>query len=124
MSLVRTALVVGVLVYVLPADPQKQQALIRSASDTVVWGATYCQREPDTCRQAGVVWNQAVQKAKFGIALAGDLASKWSEQHGGKPAANAPRSTLTIDDALVVPPGDPAGAAPSAQNTADPSLDG
>ena len=41
MSLIRTVVVAGVIIYALPADPEKQQALIHSASDTLVWGATY-----------------------------------------------------------------------------------
>ena len=124
MSLVRTALVVGIVIYAMPADPQKQQALIRSASDTLVWGATYCQREPETCQQAGVVFNAAVQKVRFGLALASDVASKWSEQHGGNQAASARNSTLTIEDALAASPNDSIDPAPATQTTADPSVDG
>ena len=126
MSLIRTAVVVGVVIYAMPTDPQKQHALIQSASDTLVWTATYCQREPETCRQAGVVLNAAVQKAKFGIALASDMAGKWSEQHqaNGSQAAAGPASTLTIDDVLAASPDQPVNSGPAAQNTADPSVDG
>jgi len=121
MSLIRTALVLGVVIYALPTDPKKQQELVASASDTIVWGATYCQREPETCKQAGVALNTAVQKAKFGLALAADVASKWSEQHktgGNKPSV---ASTLTINDILAAPASD---AEPVAQNPADPSISG
>ena len=113
MSLIRTAVVVGIAIYALPTDPEKQQALIHSASDTLVWGATYCNREPETCKQAGVVFNAAVQKAKFGLALASDVAGKWSERHATAAAINPPQS---IDDVLA--------ASPDAKIAADPSVDG
>ena len=121
MSLIRTALVMGVVIYALPTDPKKQQELVASASDTIVWGATYCQREPETCKQAGVVMSTAVEKAKFGLALAADVASKWSEQH--KTVGNKPleASTLTIGDILANPANTPD---PVAQNETDPSIDG
>lgn len=121
MSLIRTAVVVGAVIYALPTDPGKQQELVAWASGTIVWGATYCQREPETCKQAGVVWNAGVQKAKFGLALAADVASKWTEQHktGGNKPSQA--STLTIDDILAAPASD---TDPAAQNAADPSING
>lgn len=119
MSLVRTALVLGVLVYAMPTDPQKQQALIHSASDTLVWAATYCDREPETCRQAGAVWSQVVLKAKFGVALASDLASKWSEERSKSAMQRPAQSTLTIEDTLAVPPDEQTG--PTA---ADPTVNG
>ena len=118
MSLIRTGLVLGAVVYALPTDPQKQQELARSASDTIVWGATYCQREPETCRQAGVIWTQAVAKAKFGVALASDVASKWSEQRQTAANAEMPGSTLTIEDALAAVPDDLPSQEPVAQSPA------
>ena len=115
MSLIRTALVLGAVAYAMPTDPQKQQQLLHSASDTVVWGLTFCQREPATCDQAKAVGQQLLDKAKFGAALAGDIASKWSEQHGGPKAAAA----LTIEDALAAP-----GPAAIVQDPVDPSING
>ncbi len=115
MSLIRTALVLGAVVYAMPTDPQKQQQLIHTASDTVVWGLTFCQREPLTCDQAKAVGQQILDKAKFGAALAGDIASKWSEQHGDR----KPAATLTIEDALAVP-----GPTAIVQDPTDPSISG
>lgn len=122
MSLIRTAVVAGIVIYALPADPEKQQAFIHTASDTLVWGATYCSREPETCKQAGVVFNAAVQKAKFGLALASDVASKWSEQHAGGVNHATAQRPASIDDVLASSPEGPVG--PSADITTDPSVDG
>jgi hypothetical protein len=89
MSLIRSALILGAVVYMMPADPEKQRQLIASASHTLIWGVTYCDREPEACRQAQVVWTQLVEKAKFGVALASDLASQWSEQSAARQRAAA-----------------------------------
>jgi hypothetical protein len=128
MSLIRTVVVLGAVVYAMPSDPQKQQALIHSASDTIIWGATYCQREPETCRQAEAALGVAVQKAKFGLALASDVASRWSEAHKAATSTVAStgtsNSTLTIEDVLATAPDQSASAEPVVQNSADPSVDG
>ena len=87
MSLIRTGLVLGAVIYMMPADSKRQAELIHTASDTLVWGITYCDREPVACEQAKATWGQMVEKAKFGAALASDLAQKWSEQRGDRLAA-------------------------------------
>ena len=86
MSLIRTGLVIGAVIYMMPSDTKRQTELIHSASDTLVWGLTYCEREPATCDQAKATWQQVMIKAKFGAALASDLAGKWSESRGARPA--------------------------------------
>jgi len=125
MSLVRTAVVLGVAVYAVPTDPQKQRELIHTTSDTIVWGVTYCQREPETCRQAGEAIQAAVEKAKFGMALASEVATKWSDQSRDRRQGQGQTqsSTLTIDD-LLAKPEDGAVQPPAAQVMADPSVDG
>ena len=137
MGMIRTAAVIGAIIYAIPADPQKQQALVQSASDTFVWGATYCQREPDACRQAGEFLTAAVQKAKFGVAFVQEVASKWPRQPSGDhrqaepanlagepPASAKAADTLTIDDILAASPGQPANPPQATLNPADPSVDG
>ena len=71
-----------------------------------------------------MIWNQAVQKAKFGVALVSDVASKWSEQHQAAANAAGPRSTLTLEDRLATPPDEPANQAPVAQIWSDPVANG
>jgi hypothetical protein len=85
MSLFRTALVVGALIYCLPSDPTKQQALIRDAGDALSWGLTYCQRDPDTCAKAKVAFGDLGQKAKFGATLVGNLVEQWTARHDPSP---------------------------------------
>jgi hypothetical protein len=85
MSLFRTALVVGVLIYCLPSDPAKQQAIIRSAGDALSWGLTYCQRDPDTCAKAKVAFGDLGQKAKFGATLVGNLVEQWTARRDPAP---------------------------------------
>ncbi len=99
MSLIRTGLVLGAVIYMMPTDTKRQADLIHSASDTLVWGITYCDREPATCDQAKATWGQMVEKAKFGAALASDLAQKWSEQRGERQAAVA-APVKTINDLI------------------------
>lgn len=111
MSLIRTAVVAGVAIYAIPTDPQKQQALLQSASDGFVWGATYCQREPETCRQAEDFLRAALQKAKFGAAFVAEVASKWPKGHGDavgdhdrSVSAAGGQRDLTIEDILAASP--------------------
>ncbi len=122
MSLIRTGLVIGAVIYAMPTDTKRQTELIHSASDTLVWGLTYCEREPTTCEQAKVAWGEMVQKAKFGAALAGDLASKWSERNGsGQTQAARP---LSIDDLAGQTLAEPAQAAIDPTEAWDPSVNG
>jgi hypothetical protein len=124
MSLIRTGLVLGTVVYMMPTDSTKQAELIHTASDTLVWGVTYCEREPATCDKAKALWGQMVEKAKFGAALASDLAQKWQEQNdsrqGAAPVQPASINDLINTDAPFVP--DTAAAEPAADW--DPSING
>jgi hypothetical protein len=107
MSLIRTGLVLGAVIYMMPTDTKRQTEMIHTASDTLVWGLTYCEREPATCDQAKAGWAQMVTKAKFGAALASDLAAKWSEQNAtGQHGSARPQSINDIvgaDEAPFVP---------------------
>ena len=40
MSLIRSGLVLGAVVYMMPTDVEKQKQLIHTASDTLEWGVT------------------------------------------------------------------------------------
>jgi hypothetical protein len=85
MSLFRTALVVGALIYCLPSDPARQQALIRDAGDALGWGLTYCQHDPDSCAKAKVAFGDLGQKAKFGAKLVGNLVEQWTARRDPSP---------------------------------------
>jgi hypothetical protein len=78
MLLMRTALVCGVGVALLPSDPAKQQDLLAGAHDKVQWAMTYCDREPVQCKQAQQTWDGFVTKAQFGMRLAGEMADSYA----------------------------------------------
>jgi hypothetical protein len=101
MSLIRTGLVLGAVIYMMPTDSKRQADMIHAASDTLVWGVTYCDREPAVCDQAKAAWGQMVEKAKFGAALASDLAQKWSEQRGERQAAAPAHAQPASINALI-----------------------
>ncbi len=79
MFFMRTALVVGTVVVLLPSDPDKQQALLASTHDKVVWAMTYCDREPAQCDQAKTAWDGFVSKAQFSAKLVGEMADRYAQ---------------------------------------------
>jgi len=93
MSIVKIGILVAVVVAVLPADREQQAALYDRAASAVHWTATFCDRNEATCEQAGILWAGFVEKAKFGAAMAYELAL---DQTGG---AAQPRSLIepTVD---------------------------
>ncbi len=105
MSILKIGILVAVVVAVLPTDREQQAALYDRAASAVHWTATFCDRNGATCEQAGVVWDGFVQKAKFGAAMAYELAMKGA---GKEQATNfslieptvdlTPRGTLRPDD--------------------------
>jgi hypothetical protein len=105
MSILKIGILVAVVVAVLPADRAQQAALYDRAATTVHWTATFCDRNGPACERAGVVWSGFVEKAKFGAAMAYELAMK---QSGRDVAQNrslieptvdmTPRGTLRADD--------------------------
>jgi hypothetical protein len=93
MSILKIGVLVAVVVAVLPADREQQAALYDRAASAVHWTATFCDRNGATCEQAGVLWAGFVQRAKFGAAMAYELALK---QAG---SSSEPRSLIepTVD---------------------------
>lgn len=74
MGIVRTALVVGIVVAVMPSDPDQQRKLRQTATDAVHWAANYCDREPKACERGGQMWVALKDKAAFAAHMAFDLA--------------------------------------------------
>jgi hypothetical protein len=91
MLFMRTALVCGVAVALLPSDPAKQQALLAGAHQGLQWAMTYCDRQPAQCMQAQVTWDSFVTKAQFGLQLASEMADRYgSKAEPPKKAEPAP----------------------------------
>ena len=103
MSILKIGILVAVVVAVLPTDREQQAALYDRTASAVHWTATFCDRNGQTCEQAGVLWEGFVQKAKFGAAMAYELAMKSAgkEQNFSliEPTVDmTPRGTLRQDD--------------------------
>lgn len=103
MSILKIGILVAVVVAVLPNDRQQQAALYDRAATAVHWTATFCDRNGPTCDQAGVLWDGFVQKAKFGAAMAYELAMKSAGKEQTysliEPTLDlTPRGTLRPDD--------------------------
>ncbi|MEZ5923894.1 MAG: hypothetical protein R3D57_05865 [Hyphomicrobiaceae bacterium] len=75
MFLFRAAVVAGIAIALMPSDPDRQQALIGSAREKAVWVMTYCDREPETCTQAGTAWSAFLAKAEFAGRLVAEIVS-------------------------------------------------
>ena len=69
MSIVRTALVLGVIVAVLPTDEAQQARLFQQVSAGAHWAVTFCDRNGALCTAAGEAWTGFVKKAEFGARL-------------------------------------------------------
>jgi hypothetical protein len=104
MSILKIGILVAVVVAVLPTDREQQAALYDRAASAAHWTATFCDRNGPTCEQAAIVWGGFVEKAKFGAAMAYDLAMKSAgkEQQSVsliEPTVDmTPRGTLRPDD--------------------------
>ncbi len=92
MGLIRTAIVVGAVVALMPTDRTQQSRLADQASAAAKWTLTFCERNASTCTQAGEVWGVFVKKAQFAGQLAIDLVndSQRSEPARPEPARTEP----------------------------------
>ena len=106
MSIVRTALLLGVVVAVLPTDEAQQARFYQQVSSAAHWAVTFCARNAATCTAAGEAWSGFVKKAEFGARLAYDIVQKQlaaDREERVAPAADGPsrpreRGTLTPGD--------------------------
>jgi hypothetical protein len=99
----RTIMVIGAAVMLLPSEKENQQKLLNAALTNVEWASTYCEREPATCARAGAAWSGFVEKAQFGATLIGEMVTKGSEasrRQGGLVDASAPVGTLEEQDLI------------------------
>jgi hypothetical protein len=89
MSIVRTALVLGVIVAVLPTDEAQQARLFQQVSSGAHWAVTFCDRNGALCTAAGEAWTGFVKKAEFGARLAYDVVQKQLAAEREAPVAPA-----------------------------------
>lgn len=105
----RTIVVVGAAIMLLPSDPAAQQALVNSVQSNAQWALTYCDREPESCDRAKAAAVQFGEKLKFAAKLAGDVIRQQAMTQDPAP--------VQVSEAFEVP--QPVEAEPSA---AEPAL--
>ena len=96
MLFIRTTLLLGLGVLVLPTDKESQARVYANAKTAVLWTSTFCERNPATCVQGRQAWGMFVQKAEFGFKMALDLFNERDEAKiAGSPATATPHATTT-----------------------------
>jgi hypothetical protein len=101
MFLFRTLFWLSLVVLVLPTDAQQQARLSDTVTGAVHHVATFCDRQPATCRRGAEHWAVFRQKLEFGVRMAIDAASQRFEGQAAAPPARPvqPASgTLRPDD--------------------------
>lgn len=113
MGLIRTTVVVGAVVALMPTDRAQQLRIADQAGAAAKWTLTFCDRNAVACTQASDAWGVFVKKAQFAGQLAVELVNDArAPQPGPQPSAPQPaalqeervvvqpprRSTLTPDD--------------------------
>ena len=93
MLLIRTTLLVGLGVLVLPTDEASQTRFYGSARTAMGWTVTFCDRNPDTCTQGRQAWAVFLKKAEFGAKVAFDLISERNKHV----AETATQTTKPVD---------------------------
>lgn len=107
MAIIRTVIVVGAVIALLPSDRAQQERLQQAAIDAAQWTITYCDRNAKTCETAGAAWETFKAKAEFAAGVAYDVAMTHVLNAGREMAALPPpaetsalpqRGTLTSRD--------------------------
>lgn len=71
----RTLILLGAAIYLLPSDPNRQQQYAAAASQAYQKVTTICERDPRICEKAGVVYEDLKAKAHFGFGVVYALAT-------------------------------------------------
>ena len=87
MFFVRTTLLLGLGVWLLPTDRDSQARVFSGAKTAVDWSVTFCDRNPQTCVQSRQAWDVFVKKAEFGGRMALDLIN--SSNQAAPPASTS-----------------------------------
>ena len=85
MFLIRTTLLVGLGVLVLPTDEASQARVYSGAKTAMTWTMTICDRNAETCVQGRQAWAVFLKKAEFGAKMAFDLISERNTQSAAAP---------------------------------------
>ena len=80
MFFIRTTLLLGLGVLVLPTDQASQARVTSGAKTAMTWTMTFCERNPSTCVQGQHAWGVFVEKAQFGAKMAFEVISEQKAQ--------------------------------------------
>lgn len=99
MALVRTVIVVGAVIALLPSDRAQQERLQQAAVDAAQWTITYCDRNAKSCETAAGAWEVFKVKAEFAAGVAYDVAMTHVFKASIDLASNeAPAETSSLSD--------------------------
>ena len=107
MPLLRTVIIVGAVIALLPSDRAQQERMQQAAVDAAHWTVTFCDRNAKTCENADAAWQQFKVKAEFAASVAYDIAmthlmeTRTAAIQPGAPtetSALPQRGTLTVRD--------------------------
>lgn len=90
MSLLRTGVVLGAAIMLLPIDEHRTSQFGDSTGPAMDRKPTFCERNPATCAAGRELWGNFVRKAEIGMALATGLAR--DAMAGGREPASNPRA--------------------------------
>jgi Family of unknown function (DUF5330) len=76
MGLIRSAVVIGAVVAIMPSDKAQQARLFENAANAAHWTLTFCARNPDACERGAELWGSFREKADFAVRVAYDVASQ------------------------------------------------
>ena len=76
MGLLRIAAVAVVAVALMPSDANEQKRLYERAEQAVVWAATFCERNPESCERASSIAETMKRKAAFAGTMIYDLTTR------------------------------------------------
>ncbi len=86
MFLIRTAFWLGIIVTVMPTDPESQQRMKLAAREGLVHLSTTCERHQDACRHGAAAWATFKTKAEAAGRMAFGLAME--QMSGTRPSAD------------------------------------
>ena len=108
---VRTIILLGATIYLLPSDPVRQQQFVATATNAYESVITICNREPAMCEKAGAVFEDLKSKAHFGAGVVYALitGSGKSDEPAHQPAHDQNRSLSRWDASPQAVPAKPQG---------------
>ena len=92
----RTLILLGATVYLLPKDPEQQRQFETTVSNAATRISTFCERQPDVCKTAGTVYADLKDKAYFGAGLVYALAIKQIRPTGSSPHATGTEAATDL----------------------------